>query len=199
MEGITTDESANKEWKHRDDGSITHHGQSVAIEDGIYKLFAGSQTYAGKEDTQSYLSYHQIGRDGIVSNQVEFGTQETDKDGYHQRATGQSELKWSLDSGEIEGNVGNKTAERNTQEDRNEVGDVETLDGIAQTLLCMADCQLANYDGDLVAHLKLEVGCGNEFYTRTVNMGDVGSKERAYAELGQCLSIDFGTRDKNTA
>ena len=86
---------------------------------------------------------------------MEFGTQETDKDGYHQRATGQSELKWSLDSGEIEGNVGNKTAERNTQEDRNEVGDVETLDGIAQSLLGMADGQFATYDGDLVAHLKL--------------------------------------------
>ena len=95
-----------------------HHGDGYAIEYpyhaalggyGLDKLFACAQTYASQEDADTYLTEHQVGRDGIVGNEVVFWTEISDEDSHYQWTAGQTQSQVLVDARNEEWDVSHDT------------------------------------------------------------------------------------------
>ena len=63
----------------------------------------------------------------------------------------------------------------------------------------MADSQFTTDDRHTVAHLDAQLRAGNQVDTRTIDPGDICPEVIPYLELCQCLTVQFGLRDQNTA
>ena len=122
-----------------------------------------------------------------------------DEDGNHQRSTGQSQFHGLGNAGEHERQTAQDTSQGNTQEDRNQVGMVETLQRVTQYLLRMAHGKLTAYNRHTVSHLQLQVGSCHQIHARTVDTGDAGTEVVTYLELRQRLAVQFRLGDEDAA
>ena len=122
-----------------------------------------------------------------------------DQDGDDQRTAGKAQFHGLRNAGNPERNAAQHDAQRDADENRNQVGMVETLERIAEEPLGMGYRKFGTHDRHPVAQLQLQIPCSHQVDTRTVDACNGDAARGADAQFGECLAVQLGFGDKYSA
>ena len=172
---------------------------TVALRDRFPERSTGLNTDTAEEEHETHFAQEKIGRGGDVGIDLITVAHGADEDGYDERTAGEAEFHRHGDTGDGDGNLSDDDTDEDTEEDRAHVGVIEVFHLCTHHILEVFDALLRTGHQNAVADLQTEVACGEKFHAVAGDAGHIHAVERRNVELGEGLTVDFGTRHHEAA
>ena len=156
MKDIASDQSTHNGWHNGYQSSPQQPVHALLSEHDIKEVFARTESHTGKEEAKPHLPKHEVGRNGVVSDQMMLRSEVADEYGYDERTASEPEAKRLRYAWEIERHIGKHTSESYAEEDRQGVRIVELAALVAHLSLDLGKTDLCADHRDAVTHLQLE-------------------------------------------
>ena len=199
LELDASDDPRDDERNDRDNQTQRHVKQAVAIEEGADKSNARAQADARQEERNAHFAKHQVGRMSRVGNELKLRPPVTQEDGHDQWTAGKTKPQWNGHTRNRDGQKAQQDAQYDAQKNRNDVGVVELLHLVAQTIGQAFDRALRSYTINLIAHLQMQVLVREERHACTKDSCDIDAVIAAQMQFSQAHPVDLILSNQNVA